>query len=302
MTVEHLSQLSLQEFIASLHLSIDDQNMLNYNLQGGKFLRLSFFRRSLSLLLPNEPPAFYDKAGWCIELLQAYFLINDDIIDNSEIRRGHPAWYKMHGLSAISDSITIRRLIYLTLQEFKTHVNFFEILKLFNFTECITWYGQCLDDLPKSLCDYTEESYRDQVLTKTTNYTFVLPVKLAHLLAMKEYLPVCDGIMCDVGFLFQFQDDYLNYFPEKANKSGTDLEEKKVTWFIIELLKDGKKDMVEKYLMSGDYGEVRKEIEKYLNRYEEIINGLRNDIIVRCEGEQMQFVVNIVDVLVKRNS
>ena len=31
--------------------------------------------------------------GWCIEFMQASFLIADDIMDNSLVRRGQPCWY-----------------------------------------------------------------------------------------------------------------------------------------------------------------------------------------------------------------
>lgn len=39
----------------------------------------------------------YKKAailGWGVELLQAYFLVLDDIMDGSITRRSQPCWYK----------------------------------------------------------------------------------------------------------------------------------------------------------------------------------------------------------------
>ena len=33
--------------------------------------------------------------GWCAELLQAAFLIADDIMDNAQTRRGKTAWFRI---------------------------------------------------------------------------------------------------------------------------------------------------------------------------------------------------------------
>ena len=33
--------------------------------------------------------------GWGAELLQGAFLIADDIMDEAEMRRGKPAWYRL---------------------------------------------------------------------------------------------------------------------------------------------------------------------------------------------------------------
>lgn len=39
--------------------------------------------------------------GWCVELLQAYFLITDDLIDGSSMRRGKPCWYTLEGVGQL---------------------------------------------------------------------------------------------------------------------------------------------------------------------------------------------------------
>ena len=45
--------------------------------------------------------------GWCVELLQAFFLVSDDIMDSFLTQRGQVCWYQKPGigLDAINDAI-----------------------------------------------------------------------------------------------------------------------------------------------------------------------------------------------------
>lgn len=69
-----------------------------YNLQGGKLNRGLSVPDSGSVLLGRELESHEFKAlatlGWLTELLQAFFLVHDDIMDDSLTRRGQPCWFR----------------------------------------------------------------------------------------------------------------------------------------------------------------------------------------------------------------
>lgn len=86
-----------------LGFSESHRQNLEYNTAGGKLNRgISVIDTAEIMLgrpLSEEKDAsgsseFYRAAilGWGIELLQAYFLVSDDMMDASITRRGHPCW------------------------------------------------------------------------------------------------------------------------------------------------------------------------------------------------------------------
>lgn len=50
--------------------------------------------------------------------MQAFFLMEDDIMDHSKTRRGQPCWYLHNdiGLAAVNDGILVEQMIYQLLQ------------------------------------------------------------------------------------------------------------------------------------------------------------------------------------------
>jgi len=69
--------------------------------------------------LTEENVKLAQYLGWCVELLQSFLLILDDIMDDSETRRGQPCWYKKEnvGKIAINDALMIESAIFYTLKK-----------------------------------------------------------------------------------------------------------------------------------------------------------------------------------------
>lgn len=86
--------------------------IFDHNMAGGKHQRS---RLALNTFLALSPKASEDdifkaaKVSGTMEMVQTYFLILDDIMDQSKFRRGRPCWYTVPeiGLQAINDSFII---------------------------------------------------------------------------------------------------------------------------------------------------------------------------------------------------
>ncbi|KAF5344301.1 hypothetical protein D9756_011597, partial [Leucocoprinus leucothites] len=120
--VDELRKNNIPEDVMSWY-----RRSLDYNVPGGKLNRGMSVVDTVEILkrrsLTEEEYVKAAVLGWCIELLQAYFLVSDDIMDASITRRGQPCWYRNPGVGmiAINDSFMISSAIYRLLKSyFKT--------------------------------------------------------------------------------------------------------------------------------------------------------------------------------------
>ncbi|CCE63424.1 hypothetical protein TPHA_0E03340 [Tetrapisispora phaffii CBS 4417] len=230
---------------------------LNYNTPGGKLNRgLSVVDtyailknyKSVNDLSKDE----YRKVavlGWCIELLQAYFLVADDMMDKSITRRGQPCWYKVKdvGEIAINDAFMLEAAIYELLKKyFKGQSYYIDLIELFHEVTFQTEMGQLLDLItaPEDKVDLSKFSLAKHsfiVIFKTAYYSFYLPVALAMYMAGitdAKDLKQAQDVLIPLGEYFQIQDDYLDCFgtPEQIGKIGTDIQDNKCSWIINKAL------------------------------------------------------------------
>lgn len=203
--------------------------------------------------------------GWCIEILQAVFLIADDIMDRSEMRRGRPCWYKKVGLVSINDTYLMEQCIYKLIDMyFKDQPYLFELYKAFHKVTYLTAMGQGLDMLASepndkqfSLDLFTEEKYKSIVKYKTAYYSFYLPVSLGLHIARAtdpNLFTEAESILVKLGEYFQIQDDYLDCFgdPSVTGKIGRDIEDAKCSWLVIQALK--RVSAEQRALLDANYG------------------------------------------------
>jgi len=187
--------------------------------------------------------------GWCIEWLQAFFLVADDIMDSSVTRRGQPCWYKRPevGLIAVNDSFHLECAVYTILRKYlRDKPYYIDIVDLFHETTNQTVTGQTLDLItaPTTHVDftsYTLERYQAIVKYKTAFYSFYFPVACAmYMCGIKDEKLHSDAktILLLMGEYFQVQDDYLDCYgdPSVTGKIGTDIEDNKCSWLIVQAL------------------------------------------------------------------
>jgi len=245
------------------------EQMIDYNVLGGKCNRGLSVVDSYKLLkgadvLGEEELFLASTLGWCIEWLQAYFLVLDDIMDDSHTRRGQPCWFRVPhvGFIAVNDGIILRNHISRILRrQFKGKPYYADLLDLFNEVEFKTASGQLLDLITthegeQDLTKYNITVHRRIVQYKTAYYSFYLPVACALLLSgenLDNYGAV-ENILVEMGTYFQVQDDYLDCYgdPEFIGKIGTDIEDYKCSWLVVEALE--RADESQKHILFENYG------------------------------------------------
>ncbi|THU78926.1 farnesyl pyrophosphate synthase [Dendrothele bispora CBS 962.96] len=167
---------------------------LEYNVPGGKLNRGMSVVDTAEIIkgrtLNDKEYLQAAVLGWGVELLQAFFLVSDDLMDSSITRRGQPCYYRVPGIGLISinDAFMLESSIYFLLKKhFRSEPYYVDILDLFHETTFQTELGQLIDliSAPEDHVDlnkFSLEKHSLIVIYKTAFYSFYLPVALAMLI------------------------------------------------------------------------------------------------------------------------
>ena len=231
-----------------------------YTMRGGKRIRAAMVYYGYRCIEDRHNPEIL-KASMCIELIQSYLLIHDDIIDQDSLRRNGPTLHKSYEAIArkykadpkhfgISLGILAGDICAAFANEIlaKTRLpekNRLRAMEFMNHTIHNVIYGELLDIL-SSYRPVTEKSLLQIHRLKTASYTFEGPLHIGAMLAGadEKQLKALSNYANPLGLAFQLQDDMLGLFgdQEKLGKPlGSDLKEGKKTLLIINALENADK-------------------------------------------------------------
>lgn len=212
------------------------------------------------------------RAATCMEMLQAYWLTTDDIIDQSRIRRGSPTvqvaleqYHQQHRFKY--DAAHFGKCQAMTIAQAGMHLALLEIgrlslndsnklyaMNLINEAMVTTAHGQ-INDLMNEVANYVDEADVLQVLTwKTAYYTTISPLALGFALAGKslDENNWLYNYARHLGLYFQLTDDIIGLYgrADQAGKSNLDdLREGKMTLLMARAL-DNASDEQKQQLLS----------------------------------------------------
>lgn len=295
--------------------------------RGGKRLRGMLVKLGFELAGGNNQEIL--KCATAVEIFQTSILAHDDIIDQSQIRRGKPTLYKMLGADhyALSQAISLGDIgLFLTVKLI-SECNFKEDRKVkalqeFSKMAVNTGLGEVLDIELTTLKKGEVEDVLAVYKLKTAYYTIVYPLSIGAILAGadKHLLSRIEEFGENLGIAFQIQDDILGVFgdTESLGKSvSSDIEEGKVSLLLVFAMENASKEdrqFLEKVYGKGeinkeDFEKVRKifkdcgaldwassQAQIYVEKAKKIIPELTSN------EKQINILTQMADFLIKREN
>lgn len=198
---------------------------------GGKRLRPAIFYYAF-LSYSSQNSAKVLKLSFIFELFHSFALIHDDIIDNSDLRRGKPTVHKKYNLSTAILAGDLALM--LADQIFTQEINKLEIVNLYNEFKQELLVGEYLDTAKINDINKIME-------LKTARYSFIKPAIIALNFAQvnRQEAEKWKEILNKTGILFQIKDDFDGTFADKktlGKPTDSDIKEGKNTLLVKKFL------------------------------------------------------------------
>ncbi len=292
------------------------EKMTQYHLDsGGKRLRALLTLGSAKLCGYQKGTRDVNLAA-CVELIHAATLMHDDVIDNSELRRGKKTLNKIWGNQS---SILVGDYLLSRCFEMMVEDGDQEVLKLLSSTSAEISQGEVLQLQHKGEIDMLEETYLKIISSKTASL-FAAATKVGSILSNKEN-KVKDALEFygkNLGLTFQIADDALDYNSELkffGKEIGNDFYEGKITLPVILLYQKAtieekkiiKKNFISQSRSEQDFKVILKLIKKYgiikecFSRAQYFINLSSNSLSIFDNSKEKDILKRLTSFSLERN-
>lgn len=254
--------------------------VMEFCLRGGKRLRAVLMVKSYQGVGGQDVDEI-TRTSICMELMEGFLLIHDDIIDNDPIRRGGPSYHKMvenwtkdknFGVSAgimAGDMLAALGAQTIITSKFKDK-NKLTAVREYNYALLSCFSGELYDVILEKKTIVSENQLMKMINLKTSSYTTAAPLVIGATLGETEQKRI--ELMREFGNLlgaaFQIKDDILGSFgnEEKLGKpANSDIRQGKKTLLAIYALQKSsaagkqvlKKSLGNKHLTAKQFDEVR---------------------------------------------
>ncbi len=225
----------INAYIDRLPLDIEPKGLyepIRYVLSmGGKRIRPVLMMMAYELW-KDDSDAILPQAV-ALETYHNFTLLHDDVMDNADVRRGHPTVHKKwNENTAILSGDNMLVLAFKWMQ-----CSYPEVLSTFTQTAIEINHGQQYDVDFENRDDVTEEEYLEMIRLKTS-VLLACAVKIGALLAEAPTQDVENLYKFGeaIGLAFQLQDDYLDVYGDPmvfGKEIGGDIASNKKTYMLI---------------------------------------------------------------------
>ena len=264
------------------------QKMSDHHLRsGGKRLRALLTLESAKLTGYKEDNRDINLAA-CVELIHSATLLHDDVIDESELRRGVKTANSVWGNQS---SILVGDYLLSRCFEMMVEDGDLEVLKLLSSTYSKIAQGEVLQLQHKGEADLLEETYIDIINLKTASL-FSAATKTGACLSgsNEKEKKALESYGRNLGLAFQIADDALDFYAKEklfGKEIGKDFFEGKVTLPMIIIFQKGNEEE-KKFL--NEIMKKEKRSEKDFNNTLYLINKYK---AVEATFKKAEYFVNV---------
>lgn len=230
---------------------------------GGKRIRPALVILACDLFEGTVASAL--KPAVAIEVFHNFTLLHDDIMDRSELRRGHPTVHEKYGENVAILSGDVMSILSSRLMNQAPGVVLNLVHEVFTKTAMQVCEGQQMDMNFEKLLTVSEEEYLNMIGLKTA-VLIAASLKIGAILGGSSQKDAEDlyEFGRNMGLAFQVQDDLLDSYGDQAltgKKPGCDIVDNKKTFLMIralEIAKPLQKEELTSWLTKKDFDKEEK--------------------------------------------